>query len=306
MILDFKGMAMESGSSKAGASAEDETAAIAAAGADTTAILLFRSRDEALKAAPLSAVSRIEEIETTQIEQVDGRSVIQYRGELMPVIGADGKSVDISERTGSLPLLVFARDGRAAGLLVEEIVDIVETTVVSSLKSGGPGSLGSLIIGERATELIDVDYYWALATGERMLNAPAADSEMASAPAAAPPVPLKQLLVVDQSPFCQLLLRPLLAQAGYQVTVAVDPEAALALHDAGEHFDLIMVDSSATGPEARRFAQNFSKAGDWHATPLLGLGLHKPGSSLFDETTLLEAVSESLDLQDEPAMRGAA
>jgi len=310
MILDFKGMAQDSGQARA--AAEEEILEMVAPGAERVAILLFRAADDALKAVPLAAVSRIEEIERAQVERVDGRSVIQYRGRLMPVVGADGRALPDNTGPKLQPLLVFSRGERAAGLMVDEIVDIVESALVSDLTPAGEGALGSMIIAERATELIDVDYYWRRAMGEEE-PAPALPTLVAPAPAAPPAeagamtLPLKRLLVVDQSPFCQLLLRPLLAQAGYSVTIAVDPDEALALHDAGEAFDLIMADTSTAGPHAQRFARAFGRATDWHRTPLLGLGLHKPGAGLFDETTILDAVSETLDGDaPETRLRGAA
>jgi CheY-like chemotaxis protein len=100
----------------------------------------------------------------------------------------------------------------------------------------------------------------------------------------------------------------LLAQAGYQVEVAEDPAAALRLHAAGECFDLIMADTSVRGGEARRFAETFAQADRWHTTPLLGLGLHRQGGAgLFDESTLLAAVSGAVSEDEgEQALRGAA
>ena len=310
MILDFKGMAQDSGQTRA---IEDETAVLPTASVERVAMLLFRVADGALKAVPLSAVSRIEEMADAQVERVDGRSVIQYRGRLMPVVGADGAALSDGARLDPKPLLVFARGDRAAGLFVDEIVDIVETAATSELAPAGQGALGSVIIADRATELIDVDYYWRRATGEMAIREeelkPAAQAVVAFPPA--PPPALKRLLVVDQSPFCQLLLKPLLAQAGYNVTVAIGPAEALALHDAGEAFDLIMADTSTRGVEAQRFAKTFARASAWHTTPLLGLGLHAPGPqksgmAAFDETTILEAVSDTLDSVYQPELRGAA
>lgn len=284
MILDFNGMSLEAGAGRASAAQDEFDATCVEDHAERTALLVFRAADGALKAAPLAAVSRIEEIDPVQVERVDGRSVLQYRGRLMPVIGCDGAVVEPAGLDGSRPLLVFSRDDRAIGLMVEEIVDIVETVVAADLKSSGDGAAGSLIITGRATALIDVDYFWRRAFDEEEPAAAAADAE--------PPRPTKRLLVVDQSPFCQMLLRPLLASAGYNVTVAVDPDAALALHNADERFDLIMADTA--GPNSRRLAEAFDRATHWHTTPLLGLALHRPGKDIFDETTVLNAVSAEL------------
>ena len=301
MILDFKGLSPGVGASKAIGALEDASGAQELrVRRESAAILLFRSGENQLKAVPVAAVARIEEIQLVQIEFVDGRSLIQYRGQLLPVVGADSAPLHPGSREGPRPLLVFSRGERSAGLLVEEIVDIVESTLVTELRPSGAGSLGSLIIGDRATDLIDVDYYWRQATGEDT------QPEAPSVQVAPVQMETKRLLLVDQSPFSQVILRPLLAQAGYSVTVVADPEAALAFHDAGQSFDLIMADTSTTGPDAKRFAGAFAKARDWHATPLVGLGLYRPGAD-FDRSQALDAVSETLgDESAEPALRGAA
>ncbi|MDP3209027.1 MAG: hypothetical protein Q8M65_07750 [Rhodoglobus sp.] len=211
------------------------------------------------------------------------------------------------------PLLVFTRDERSVGLLVNEIVDIVESEVDTDMTAGGAGSQGGLIIGGVATELIDVSYYWSRAfpeeatggSAERAAVTPSAPLTAAAeekAPAAA--LSKRRLLLVDQSPFSQLLLKPLLAQAGYEVVVAEDPVAALGLYDAGEQFQLIMADTSS--PEsARQLAATLNRAAGWHKTPLLSLAIHNTmttgGTGGMAPSTLLDAVSGALS-----ELKGAA
>ncbi|MFZ4166070.1 hybrid sensor histidine kinase/response regulator [Brevundimonas sp. NPDC058933] len=266
MILDFKGMAVEAG---AGAllNGGDEAIIEAPVSDDRSeSLLVFRAPDDALKAAPLAGVARIEELEPSALEWADGRSLIQYRGQLMPVLCADGSS--LSERpSAKRPLLVFSRGERSLGLMAEEIVDIVEAAATAELVGSSTGVTGSIVVAGRATELIDVDFYWRRCDG---LTEPRVE--------VAPPRAAKRLLVVDESPFVRMLLGPLLAQAGYEVEVARDAEAALVLHDAGAAFDLILADTSHAGPAARRMAVAFGRASAWHTTPLLGLGVQAPHS----------------------------
>jgi len=311
LILDPKGMSADAGAGQATAAGHDEADARAGLEhSEKAALLVFRAANETLKAAPLAAVSRIEEVGSDQIERVDGRTVIQYRGKLMPILGVDAQPAVGWEGAARRPLLVFARDDRAVGLLVDEIVDIVESTVASELETSGEGAAGSLIINERATELIDVAYYWRRAVNDdgpapaARQPGPTATTVAAAAAAAAasagPPPNLKRLLVVDESPFTQLLLRPLLSSAGYEVTVAADAAAALELYNAGERFHLIMADAPGGGAEAQAFANAFRQAVEWHRTPMLALALHS-GAPGLDSTTVLDAVSNALE-----GMRGAA
>jgi two-component system chemotaxis sensor kinase CheA len=297
LILDLKGISAETGAVQATTNQYDEAVEARADVAEPrSAILVFRAANDALKAAPLASVSRIEEVTADQIEKIDGRSVVQYRGRLMPIMAADAEPAATWEGGERRPLLVFTRDERSVGLLVHEIVDIVESTLTTDLKAVGAATKGSLIIEGVATELIDVGYYWRRAMDEGPAVVTPPD----------PPVESndrRRLLVIDQSPFCQLLLRPLLAQAGYEVTVARDPDSALALYDAGERFHLIMVDTS-NAEEARQFAKAFVRASNWHQTPLMNLAMQREpgaGERAHERENLLDAVSSSLG-----EMRGAA
>ncbi len=319
LILDLKGVSVETGAGQGAAGLlENDDAEEAGQRQVMSALLVFRAANDTLKAAPLANVSRIEEVAAGQIEWIDGRSVIQYRGRLMPIIGPDAAAVTAWDGPEQRPLLVFTRDDRSVGLLVNEIVDIVESVVETDMTAAGAGALGGLIIGGVATELIDVAYYWSRAFPDEDAGAGKAADRPASQPdraadagvgagagAAAADAPARRrLLLVDQSPFSQLLLRPLLAQAGYEVIVAEDPVAALGLYDAGEQFQLIMADTSS--PEnARQLAATLNRAAGWHKTPLLSLAVHNTmsasGAGGLAHSTLLDAVSGALG-----ELRGAA
>ncbi len=312
MILDFKGMSMEAGASHLVGGTDVAEAEAAAAVELTQPLPVFRAGSEALKAAPLGQVARIEELERKSVEWVDGRSVVQYRGTLMPIIDADGQPVHF-ESDARRPLLVFSRGDHSLGLMVDEIVDIVEGPMNPQLNGAGEGAAASIVVAGRATELIDVEVYWRKVglAGPQPVAQPAAPSPVAqtAAPVPVAAAPTKRLLVVDQSPFTQLLLGPRLAQAGYSVEVASDPETALGLHDDGVVYDLILADTTPSSPHAREMAQVLGRASSWHATPLLGLGAHRlntpTGLADFARSGqgegLLAAVSQTLE-----PLKGAA
>ncbi|MDX2235095.1 MAG: hybrid sensor histidine kinase/response regulator [Hyphomonadaceae bacterium] len=286
MILDFKGMAGEAGVDQVAAAVQSRQPALEAATGVREALLVFKTAHGAPKAARLASVARIEEVRLADVEIVDGRTVVQYRGGLMPIVGVDGANAQPSSDTRAHPLLVYAREDRHIGLLVDEIVDIVETHVEPSLSPNGAGSLGSLTVAGRATELVDIGHFW-----RRLF------SEASAAHTAAPRA--RRLLVVDQSPFCTVLLKPLLARAGYDVTLCATPEDAVALHAAGDAFDLIMADISGHAAQAERLARAFRHAERWRDTPLVQLAL--AGTGGIDGADLVSAVNDTLQ-----PVRGAA
>ncbi len=134
-------------------------------------VLLFDAGLPALQAVPLSLVARLEEFPLSAMEEADGHFLVQYRGELMPVI-ASSPSVDLRSMDPR-PVIVFSDRTRTIGLAVNEIRDIVEDHVTLQRRATRVGVLGVAVIAGRATEMIDTDYFLRHAHGE---SATATDS----------------------------------------------------------------------------------------------------------------------------------
>src|ERR1700692_360741 len=125
MIIDPNGIAKALGASGSASHeiAAENAAMRANAAEQLTSLLVFRAGSAQPKAVPLGLVTRLEEIAVDKIELSNGRHMVQYRDQLMPLVQMNGVSVQTS---GSQPLPVFADDLRSMGLVVDEIVDIVE------------------------------------------------------------------------------------------------------------------------------------------------------------------------------------
>ena len=126
MIIDPNGIAKALGAAGARPiELADENAASPRmrSGEQLTSLLVFRAGSSQPKAVPLGLVTRLEEIATDKIELSNGRYMVQYRDQLMPLVQMVGVTV---QTQGSQPILVFADDGRSMGLVVDEIIDIVE------------------------------------------------------------------------------------------------------------------------------------------------------------------------------------
>ncbi|WP_213291197.1 chemotaxis protein CheW, partial [Bradyrhizobium sp. sGM-13] len=125
MIIDPNGIAKALGASGSSAHemADEASAAHGFGSEQLTSLLVFRAGSSQPKAVPLGLVTRLEEIATDKIELSNGRYMVQYRDQLMPLVQMAGVTVQTS---GAQPILVFADDGRSMGLVVDEIIDIVE------------------------------------------------------------------------------------------------------------------------------------------------------------------------------------
>jgi two-component system chemotaxis sensor kinase CheA len=290
MILDPNGIASASGATEIGETHAPEDTHGATRGEDRSAILLFRAGGAAPKAVPLSLVARLEEIDITAIEQSNGMAVVQYRGQLMPLITVDDSARIKSE--GRQPVVVFTDDERSMGLVVDEITDIVEDHMALELTSGQPGIIGSAVIAGKATDVIDVAHYMGRVFGD-WKRATANEDH-------------KRILLVDDSPFFRNLLSPLLSVAGYKVTAVESAEEALRLRDRGETFDVIVSDIEMPGVDGCEFASRVRAGGAWQETPLVALAANPADlqrgqnagfddlAAKFDREAIVAKVSQTL------------
>ncbi|HET9140531.1 chemotaxis protein CheW [Actinophytocola sp.] len=107
-------------------------------------------------AIPLSMVTRLEEFPVASIERVGSREVVQYRGEILPVLRLAQLLGAWSEtETETVPAIVYTDNGRSVALAVDEILDIVEDTQPHS-QLHDDGLNGSTVIQDQVTELLDV------------------------------------------------------------------------------------------------------------------------------------------------------
>ncbi len=145
---------------------------------DRQTVLLFATRDGGRMAIPLSLVARLEEIPAVgaRAGRPAGRGAVSRRDP-----AADRRfsrappSIAVTRRTGRRPargsrrrpigpsddetvqVVVYSRDGRRVGLVVGQILDIVEETLVSRSRSNRPGVLFTAVVQGRVTEFLDVE-----------------------------------------------------------------------------------------------------------------------------------------------------
>ncbi|MBY6261934.1 hybrid sensor histidine kinase/response regulator [Azospirillum sp. 412522] len=298
MILDPNGIASATGEMAMGEAAGKETTAVQTQRQeDKMALLLFRAGEGAPKAVPLSLVARLEDVDLATVEMSNGLPVVQYRGKLMPLVPIDPNFVVASE--GRQPVLVFADGDRSMGLIVDEIVDIVEEKLNVQLAAERPGLMGSAIIAGKATEVIDAGFFLTQAYKDWFGSSAQEGFEEEK---------LQRVLLVDDSPFFRNLLTPLLSVAGYDVTAVENAGDALALCEAGEDFDVIVSDIEMPGMSGFDFAEAVRHGSRWQRIPMVALSSHASARDLdrgriagfndyvakFDRDALLFALQQTL------------
>jgi len=121
--------------------------------------LLFRVGEDGRMAARLSSVSRLEEIPLSSVERSGGSEVAQYRRHIMPLVRVS----DLLGRSSPPPagdklqVIVSAASDGYLGLVVDEIVDIVEQEIALERSEGDGRILGSAVIQQRVTDVLDLN-----------------------------------------------------------------------------------------------------------------------------------------------------
>ena len=226
-----------------------------------TTLLVFRAGSDEVKAVPLSLVTRLEEINVETIEKSNNRNLVQYRGTLMPLVYIDEQSGHRDE--GTQPILVFTDEDRSMGLVVDEIVDIVEDNLNIEISADKVGMIGSAVIKGRATEIIDVSYYLPKAFDDWL---EIKDQNISKRD--------YNLLLIDDSAFFRNMLAPLLSASGYKVTIAESAVDAIRLKDNGYVFDVIVSDIEMPNMDGIEFAHSIKGDSRWGKTPIIALSSH--------------------------------
>ncbi len=260
LILDVPGAAQLSGvlSFRDSAHAEKQDAA-ARIRSKHQRLLLCRAGSSDRIAVPLALVSRLEQFTQAQIEQAAGCQVVRYRGQILPL-------VDLASLLGSgssdrerdpVPVVVFD-DGHhhRVGVVVDQIIDIVEEETSATQLSSRPGLLGSAVVDEKATDFLDLRAVFEAAKQSWYDGEPAEETVNGS------------VLLIDQSGFSRGLVRSYLEMAGHNVVEAGGADEALEKLD-GNQVDLVIVSANLPGNGAvlemiRR------KTSETH-TPVMGL-----------------------------------
>ncbi len=298
MIIDPNGVAQALGraAQATGAEASGQHGGEEAVSEDKVPMLVFRAGSQQPKAVPLSLVTRLEEIDCRRIEISDGRYLVQYRDQLMPLLRIDGEGG--LKRDGAQPILVFSDHGRSMGLAVDEIVDIVEDKLDIEVTSSRPGALGFAVIKGATTEIIDVGYFLPQAFEDWFRRRDMAATR-----------PARTILLVDDSAFFRDMLTPLIRAAGYRVVAVGSAAEALTVLKSDTHFDLVVTDIEMPDMDGFALAEAVRRTQNGAVLPIIGLAAMVSAEAItrgrdvgfhdfvakFDRAGLIAAIKEQSD-----------
>lgn len=171
LILDILGLAhrsnVVSGSRTRATAEHSETQGEAAA--DRESLLIFVANGGERMAIPLSCVARLEEFAAAELEWAGTRRVVQYRGEILPLLDTSRELRRLARgsrtvrKDAALPVdrktqvVVCSGLGKRIGLIVDRIVDIANESIASRRVADRPGVKFVGVVQNSVTEFPDVD-----------------------------------------------------------------------------------------------------------------------------------------------------
>ena len=220
LILDVSGIAQLSGVvQESREKSTAETQRHDHSGGERQTFLLFRAGSFERLAVPLSLVARLEEISLAKIEHAGGQRVVQYRGRILPLASLaqilEPGSADTAGLQDPAQVVVFSDGERTMGILVDQILDIVEDQVTVRQAAVRQGLLGSAVVARKVTDLLDL-HAVIQAAGVGWFGGRDAQRTNAAT-----------VMIAEASPFVRGLVRNSLEMAGYRVVEAADTQTAL-------------------------------------------------------------------------------
>jgi len=125
----------------------------------TQTLLVLGTGGNRRLAIPISQVARLEKVPSSLIEYTNNQEVVQYRGHILPLIRlANVLGIEEAEKPtdGLLNVVVYIENEHNYGLVVNRVLDIVETTFEVSEACRSEGLLGSMILQGYVTDLADL------------------------------------------------------------------------------------------------------------------------------------------------------
>ena len=126
---------------------------------DARALLVLEVSQGRRAALPLTAVSRLEEFDLARIERSGGAEVVQYRDGILPLVRL-APAIGLAESPPSedqISVVVHEDGVHRVGIVIDRVLDVVEEQVVPTEVGKRNGVLGSAVVQDRVTDLVDLD-----------------------------------------------------------------------------------------------------------------------------------------------------
>ena len=134
---------------------------------ESHALLLFAPTGGGRMAIPLAHVARLEEFPRSRLESLGAQLVVQYRGEILPLLDVSAELATLAVQPSSfspapagpadvISVVVYDAGAERIGLIVSAILDIVNDPLAIRALANRAGVLFTAVVHDQVTEFVDV------------------------------------------------------------------------------------------------------------------------------------------------------
>ncbi len=233
---------------------------------DKQALLTFRSSEKEQFAVPLNQVERIEKIKRSDIEELGGKRVMQYRGGSLSLIAVDDVAmVQPIADNEDLLVIVFNIANQIVGLLAIGPIDAIEISVsIDDVTLKQPGVMGSTIIDGQTTMLIDIYEIVGVLFPEWF-----EDQEVFEAPEEGK---IPTILIAEDSNFFRNQVKNYMTESGYDVIEGEDGAIAWELlQEHGDEVTIVVTDIEMPNMDGFELTETIRKDPRFATIPIIAL-----------------------------------
>ncbi len=234
---------------------------------DKQALLTFRSSEEEQFAVPLNQVERIEKIKRSDIEELGGKRVMQYRGGSLSLITVDDVAMvqPIADHDDLL-VIVFNIANHIVGLLAIGPIDALQINVnIDAVTLSQTGIMGSAIIDGQTTMLVDI-----FQIVDTLFPEWFEDQEVYEAPEEGGSVPT--ILIAEDSNFFRTQVCNYMTESGYEVIEGEDGQIAWdLLQEHGDEITIVVTDIEMPNMNGFELTETIRKDSRFKEMPVIAL-----------------------------------
>jgi two-component system chemotaxis sensor kinase CheA len=291
LILDVVGLSHLAGLKTEDIERSFEEKKIKTSAEETQFILIFNVGEDSF-ALPLALISRLDKIKAEEIQIIGGKEVILYKNKVIPLIRLENylplQGVPPQEEYN---LLFFSEREKTCAILCSRIVDTLETTLdVEVDLYVQPGILGHRIINNKTILFLDIYKIIEMYDPEWFMVKREEHEEVVT------------ILLAEDSPFFQNMIRNYLVQAGFEVEIASNGEEALQKLKGGLRPSLIISDLEMPVMDGFEFIKNVRALPEFRDIPIMVL-TSLTGEDLKKKVIDLGANAYEVKLEREKVLR---
>ncbi len=233
---------------------------------DAQSLLLVKNASDEQFGIPLGLISRLEKIHRDDIEYTSGKQTIKYRGGTLILCNIeDVANVKPREDVEYPYILIFPFAGKEVGIVVSEILDVVEYTMrIDEETFRQPGILGSAIIGGETTLLLNVYEIFSTVLPEWVKEKKEVHKKKQNEQAT--------ILLVEDSRFFLNQVKGFTEDAGYHVLTALDGVLAMEILNNPEYeVDIVLTDIEMPNMDGIELTRQIRQHSRYAQIPVIAL-----------------------------------